>query len=264
MARARSPDSIEAEKMYRSGMQLVDIAKKLGKPDSTVRRWKCDQKWEIPEKKKSERSEKKKASVRKPGAPKGNKNAEGAGAPERNKNAEKHGAYSSVYWDVLKPEELEMIEDIPTDEEVLLMEQIKFFAVRERRIMIAINKYMEVKGGQYISGVTSFEDKRKFKEPDEEKAYMEAVKAKVKKGERLPGERHSIQTNTGATIDLVSRLEKELTSIQSKKTKTIDSLIRYRIENRKLDDAGKGNELVDDWISSIMGELPEPEVGEDG
>lgn len=157
-----------------------------------------------------------------------------------------------------------MIEDIPTDEEVLLMEQIKFFAVRERRIMIAINKYMEVKGGQYISGVTSFEDKRKFKEPDEEKAYMEAVKAKVKKGERLPGERHSIQTNTGATIDLVSRLEKELTSIQSKKTKTIDSLIRYRIENRKLDDVGKGNELVDDWISSIMGELPEPKEGEDG
>ena len=28
MARARSPNSVEAEKMYRSGMKLVDIAKK--------------------------------------------------------------------------------------------------------------------------------------------------------------------------------------------------------------------------------------------
>ena len=30
MARARSPNSIEAEKMYRSGMKLVEIAKKNG------------------------------------------------------------------------------------------------------------------------------------------------------------------------------------------------------------------------------------------
>lgn len=33
MARARSPDSIEAEKMYRSGMKLVEIAEKLGVPE---------------------------------------------------------------------------------------------------------------------------------------------------------------------------------------------------------------------------------------
>ena len=29
MARARSPNSIEAEEMYKNGMKLVDIAKKL-------------------------------------------------------------------------------------------------------------------------------------------------------------------------------------------------------------------------------------------
>lgn len=32
MARARSPNSIEAEEMYKSGMKLVDIAKKLDVP----------------------------------------------------------------------------------------------------------------------------------------------------------------------------------------------------------------------------------------
>ena len=57
MARARSPNSIEAEKMYRSGMKLVEIAKKMGVPEGTVRRWKSTQKWDDKEKNKSERSE---------------------------------------------------------------------------------------------------------------------------------------------------------------------------------------------------------------
>lgn len=64
MARSRSPDSIKAEELYHSGMSLVDIAKKLKKPEGTVRRWKSTQGWED----KGERSEKKsehKASVRK-------------------------------------------------------------------------------------------------------------------------------------------------------------------------------------------------------
>ena len=46
MARARSPNSIEAEEMYKNGMKLVDIAKKLDVPDSTVRRWKSTQNWD--------------------------------------------------------------------------------------------------------------------------------------------------------------------------------------------------------------------------
>ena len=46
MARARSPSSIEAERLYQDGMKLVDIAKKIGVPDSTVRRWKSTQKWD--------------------------------------------------------------------------------------------------------------------------------------------------------------------------------------------------------------------------
>lgn len=59
MARARSPNSIEAEKMYRSGMKLVDIAKKLDVPEGTVRRWKSTQKWDDKGKGKSERSDRK-------------------------------------------------------------------------------------------------------------------------------------------------------------------------------------------------------------
>lgn len=58
MPRSRSPDSIKAEQMYQQGMNLVSIAKEIGKPPGTVRRWKSTQGWD------SERSDKK-ANVRK-------------------------------------------------------------------------------------------------------------------------------------------------------------------------------------------------------
>ena len=56
MPRARSPDSIEAEKMFHDGMALVDISKKLGKPEGTVRRWKSTQNWDGNSKKKTRRA----------------------------------------------------------------------------------------------------------------------------------------------------------------------------------------------------------------
>ncbi|MDR1516472.1 MAG: helix-turn-helix domain-containing protein, partial [Gracilibacteraceae bacterium] len=46
MPRARCPESIEAEKKYRSGMKIVWIAREMGISASTVRRWKSDQGWE--------------------------------------------------------------------------------------------------------------------------------------------------------------------------------------------------------------------------
>ena len=97
MARARSPNSIEAEEMYKRGMKLVDIAKKLDVPASTVRRWKSTQNWDgDTKKKKNERSQKKKTSARHKGGQLGNKNAVGnKGGPLKpgDKIAEKHGAY---------------------------------------------------------------------------------------------------------------------------------------------------------------------------
>ncbi|GAA5551294.1 terminase small subunit [Anaerostipes caccae] len=74
MPRSRSPDSIKAERMYKSGMNLVDIAKEIGKPPGTVRRWKSTQGWD------SERSDKK-ANVRKQETEQNSKKVE-AIAPE--------------------------------------------------------------------------------------------------------------------------------------------------------------------------------------
>lgn len=89
MPKQRSPDSYKAEEMYKKGMKLVEIASQLNLPEGTVRRWKHTYKWD------NERSDKKSEhSHKKPGAPKGNKNAVGHGAPKGNQNAVKHGLFS--------------------------------------------------------------------------------------------------------------------------------------------------------------------------
>lgn len=262
MPRARSPDSIEAEKLYRSGMALVKIAKQLGKPEGTVRRWKSTQKWDDNSKKKQgERSQKgsssEKPSVRKRGGQPGNQNckgkqnAKGHGAPKGTQNALKHGGYSAVYWDQLDAEERELIETMPQDEEELLINQIMLFTVRERRIMKAINKYREAKGGVYIAGATKMEEKRTFKDSEEKKLYEDRIKEKVDKNERLPGERYSLQTMTSSSADLVARLEQELTSVQRQKTRAVDALARLRLERKKMEGETRGNELVRMWAEKV-------------
>lgn len=245
--------------MFHDGMALVDIAKKLGKPEGTVRRWKSTQNWDGNSKKKQgERSQKDNASVRKRGGQPGNKNskgkqnAKGHGAPKGTQNALKHGGYSAVYWDTLDEDERELIESMPQDEEEILINQITLYTVRERRLMKAINKYRDSKGGVYVAGAIRFEKKRTFKDDEEKELYEERIQEKVMKNERLPGESYDLQTSTASTADLVARLEKELTSVQSCKTKAVDALAKLRLEKEKAAGESKGNELVRAWADSVI------------
>ena len=256
MARARSPNSIEAEEMYKNGMKLVDIAKKLDVPASTVRRWKSTQNWDgDAKKKKNERSQKKKTSARHKGGQLGNKNAVGnKGGPLKpgDKIAEKHGAYSSVYWDVLDESEKDMIEDIPMDEEMLLIEQIQLFAVRERRIMIAINKYRNMKGEVSLYGFNRSESKRTFKTEEDKQLYEERIEKKISAEERLPGDMYNMQTTMENKDNMIARLEKELSTVQSKKTKAIEALAKLRLEKQKIAGESKGNEVVRAWAEAVV------------
>ena len=63
MPRGPNEKAITACELYKSGRKLIEIAKELGVPDGTVRRWKSTYAWDG--ERKSERSEKKKANVRK-------------------------------------------------------------------------------------------------------------------------------------------------------------------------------------------------------
>ena len=229
MPRARSPDSIKAEQMYHDGKLLKEIAEELGVPAGTVRRWKSTQKWDAD---KSERSEKKKpdkkpakkaskkTNVRKKkrGAPKGNKNAVGnkSSAP-RNQKAVKHGAYRAVFFNFLGDEDKELLENMSDfDTEDRLIMEIQVLTIRERRVMAAIEE--KKKDPLYISSIDQMRKERAFAKGEEgekeKQEYKQAKEILVKAGVALPGEGGEKNTKTEATIDLIARLDRELTSIQ--------------------------------------------------
>lgn len=130
MARARNPKTDEAEKLFHTGMKLKDIASALDVPEGTVRRWKKTYNWG------NERSEHKKANVRKRGGQKGNKNAVGGNqsAPLGNTNAEKFGFFRKH----LPEETLSIIQEMPQDPLDILWDQIQIAyaaIIRAQKIM---------------------------------------------------------------------------------------------------------------------------------
>ena len=256
----RSEERRQAEKMFldsNGNAKLVDIAEKLKLPPNKIRKWKSMDKWEEKlhpsgaekgKKKQVERSTCDKGSVppkkKRAGAPKGNKNAKGHHNPVPPPDTTKHGGYSAVYWDTLSEEERALIEDMPKDEELLLIEQIQLFSVRERRIMTAINKYRNSDSPVALSFNQRSERKRAFDSDEDKAEYARRISEKVKAGERLPGNEYSTFTQTENKDQIIARLESELSNVQSKKTKAIEALAKLHLENRKLDGDSKGNEVV--------------------
>lgn len=125
----RKPDERidQARGLFLDGMKLVDIAKQLGLPEGTVRRWKSTHKWDSERSHaQSERSDKKKR-----GGQPGNHNATG---PPGNHNAEKHGLFRKY----LPEETFSIIEQMPTDPLDVLWDQIRIAyaaIIRAQQIM---------------------------------------------------------------------------------------------------------------------------------
>lgn len=263
----RSDERKKAEKMFlesKGSLKLVEIAEKLKVPANKVRKWKSMDGWEAKlnptnadsgKKKQVERSTSDKGSVpRKRGAPKGNKNAVG-GRGNRNAkppDATKHGGYSAVYWDTLDEDEKNLIEDMPKNEEDLLIEQIQLFAVRERRIMKAINKYRSSESPVALSYSQRSERKRAFENEEDKEAYASKIADKVAAGERLPGNEYSVVTQTDNKDQIIARLEAELSNVQSKKTKAIEALSKLHLERQKIDEGTKGNDVVRMWAEKVL------------
>lgn len=264
----RSEERKQAEQIYldsKGNVKLVEIAEKLNLPANKIRKWKSLDGWEAKlhpsgtekgKKKQMERSTKEKGSVppKRRGAPYGNKNA--VGAPG-NKNAvppdrTKHGGYSAVYWDVLDDTEKELVEEIPKDEETLLLEQIQLFSVRERRIMKAINKYRSSDQPVAISYTSRSESKRSFDNDADKELYEERQRKKVEEDKILPGHSYNVSTQTENKDQIILRLESELSNVQAKKTKAIETLAKLHLEKKKLDGGSAGNEVVKAWAQRIL------------
>lgn len=260
MPRASNEKKSEAEKLFRKGMKLVDIAKKLGIPEGTIRSWKNRGKWDekAPKKKqcnvaKVDSGNSATLQKRKRGGQPGNKNAEGSkggAAPYRNKNAEKHGAYSTIYWDSLEDEELDMIDGMDDAEELQLIMQLQMFSVRERRLMGRIKEYKRMEIENHGLSVKAISKTKKAED------LMNAEGESVGLGKFKKVTETSV-THTEAILNSIMTLEGELTKIQRAKTKAIEALAKYRIEKAKMESESAGNDAVDDWIAAVLGEEAE-------
>lgn len=255
----------QAFKDYKKGMKYKDIAEKYEVTVSCVKSWAArywnkqkDKGKVATDNKKSCNQKSVKSQPKSRGAPKGNKNALGnnGGAPLGNTNALKHGGYSQIYWDTLDEEERELIETAERNEEELLLEQIRLFSVRERRLMQAISKYRQLekkdKGGLAVSGVITSHQKRAFSDDDEGKAEREQYNAlkqeKIEEGKiSYLGYDKYTQTTTEATYNIILRLERELTAVQSKKTKCIEALAKLHAGAENDND----RDLIEDWIMGV-------------
>lgn len=263
MPRAPNQKMIEAEKLFHDGMAMVDIAKKLGVSDGTIRSWKNRHGWDDKSKKRNATLRKKEGNKnatlqkRKKGGQPGNKNAKGNKGnpnPKPPPDMTKHGGYRvPLFIDELDADEQELVATVPEDTEAQLMEEIQLFSIRERRLLGAINQYRKQKGDVAIADVTRIEDKRAFKDEEEEAAYGRLQKQKVDKGKILPGKPYNLQTHTTNKDMVMARLEQELSTVQSKKTKAIEALSKYRLEKTKMESESAGSDAVDDWITAVLG-----------
>ena len=165
MPRAPSEKKAEAEKLFKKGLKLAEIAKKLDVPEGTVRSWKNRGKWgeKPPPKDKcnvAKEDEKRNATLQKKkrGGQQGNKNSTGhaSSVPKRNKNAEKHGAFSKLYFEDIDEGDWEMISYMEDTEERQLILQLQLFSIRERKFMNRIKKYRDMEAdnhGLAVDGV---------------------------------------------------------------------------------------------------------------
>ncbi len=241
----------EAKKDWKCGMKYKEIAEKYSVPVNTVKSWASrywkNEKVATKKQKKLQPLNKKLQPIC---APMDNKNdiCNKGGAPKGNANALKHGAYSIPKWDFIDDVEKTFASEISTDEESLLIEQIQLFSIRERRIMIAINKYKNSSEPVTIDYSIRTDHKRAFSNQNEQELYEKLQKEKIENGEILPGKAYSIQTSTTNKDNIVARLESELTSVQSKKTKAIEALIRLR----QYTESSNNNEVVNEWVAAVM------------
>lgn len=224
--KTKSPEREKARKLYLKSNKTAknkEIAEKLGVSASLVAKWKSQDKWDsedLPKEKVKSKSKGKNKSKGKPGAPFGNHNAfaKTSGAPLGNSYGLKHGGYSQVYWDTIDETERAMIQNMPKDEETMLLDQIKLFSVRERRIMQAIEK---VKGKDEQLTNTTVKTEIRV-DNDSNETEDESPKP------------YKLVTSTENKHNVVARLEDELTRVQRAKSQAIATLSKLNIEKQKI------------------------------
>lgn len=132
--------------------------------------------------------------------------------------------YSTPYLKYMSAEERAIFEHKKTAEEYL-QEQINLCTIRELRLLAAIDKFKETE-----------EYKASSVKIAEQSTYIK------ENGKKTRAEEHKENS-----INVLLRLEQELTKVQGKKIKMIETLAKMQEEKD-----GKENTAVDDWVKATM------------
>lgn len=220
MARKRSPERDIAKEIYLESKGLLllkDIAKKVGKSPGQISKWKNLDKWEEELRKK------------KPGAPKGNKNAAGAGAPKRNKNAETHGGYAAIKIDELPEEELEYINSITLCPEENMLKELRLLIAKERDIRRRMDEIdLKEEDHMYLSREVEMQallsmDELEGMDPEDIKERMKDLQPKMKT---------IVKENK---FERFIKLQAAYDRLHGRIIKLLDSIKSYEIDQKKLD-----------------------------
>lgn len=156
---------------------------------------------------------------RRPGPPKGSRNAlgnrGGRGGPPGNKHALRTGEHEAIWFDSLEADELQLLSDMATDPLWMVEESIVLFTIRERRMMQRIKRAtdgLSDKQRRVLQELMTVKDA--IPRPDG------SGKATVISREALVTT--SVEETSFRRIEDVIRLEEALTRIQEKKLKAIE------------------------------------------
>lgn len=144
--------AVYAERRSRDGtVNLRALAEELGVGYQTIRNWKAADQWDraLPPRRRGGQPGNRNSA--------GHKNAAGShkGAPAGNKNAEKDGAYSAVFFDMLTPEEQDLVRLAPVAGREALEHEMQILKFREHRILAKIAEYEAApEDALYLNSVT--------------------------------------------------------------------------------------------------------------
>lgn len=135
-------------------------------------------------------------------------------------NALKTGEYQSIWYDTLEDEEQELLSQVPQDAKELLDEQIRFLAIRERRMMKRIKDVLD--GVEDNSIITNYR-RHIVRDDHEQPVYAENESGHMEKQYQMVAE--SYQTQTPDKLSRIQNIEEALTRITAQKTKLIEMKI---------------------------------------
>ncbi|WP_308637706.1 phage terminase small subunit [Paenibacillus silvisoli] len=217
MSRERSPLRKRALKLWLDSNRTLKpsaIARALGTSSEQIRKWKFVDKWdELPQ------------GPRRPGAPKGSKNALGnkGGAPRRNENAVKHGDYVTIWDDTLESLERELFFEVDTDPIGQLNNEIRFLDLRIRRALQLRAKALEGWGGDTVQSTSEFVRKKILGEIPEFDAEGNLTMAPVFEPVFMEVER---KAKKHPVFERVLSIEEALIRMQDRKAKLIDMKLK--------------------------------------